>query len=262
MVPVIPLLILLSPRPLPAAPLPGEAVVRAAYRQYAGKWFTSAMFVQKTSLRLERRVETWYVALRPPGLMRVDVAPASTGRAVLYRNDSTYNYGKGQVRSAGPGVLPLFVLLHDLHSARPEKTIAMLKEYRFDLRRTHERVWDGERVIVVGAFKGDTVSNQFWLEKRRMILVRLLEANGSDPGRPLDARITGYERAGSGWLERSVRMYLGGQLAEINDYTNVRVEVPLEPGLFEPRPYHLPEWVQGGRDLFGGLPELPPGRRP
>ena len=258
MLPIIPLLVMLADvRSSPPIPLAGEAVVRSAYNKYAGKWFKNALFVQRTVFALEKRTETWYEALQLPGLLRIDVAPAVTGRAVIYRNDSTYEFGRRQLRSAGPGVLPLLVLLHDLHSAPPGKTIGMLKQFGFDLRRTHETTWDGAPVIVVGAVAGDTVSNQFWLEKKRMLLVRLLEQNRSDPRRPLDARITGYERAGNGWLERSVRMYLGGQLSTVEDYTNVKVDVALEPGLFEPTPYHLPQWVGPAADLFGGLPNAP-----
>ena len=239
------------------APVPGEQVVRAAYNRYGGKWFRTATLVQRHTS--EGRNETWYEALQPPGLDRIDVAPAVTGRALIYRNDSLYEFGKRQLRSAGPGIQPLFALLHDLHSEPPARTIAMLKRYGFDLHKTHERTWDGERVIVVGALAGDTVSNQFWLEKKRMVLVRLLERNGSDPRRPLDARVTGYERAGAGWLERTVRIYLGGQLSTVEEYTNVRVDVALEPGLFQPTPYRLPQWVGPGEDLFGGLANIPLG---
>lgn len=254
--PAVSLLILLAGiRPSSAPPLPGELVVRSAYKMYAGKWFKTALLVQRRTS--EGRTETWYEALQPPGLDRIDVAPAITGRALLYRNDSLYEFGKRQLRSAGPGVQPLFALMHDLHSDPPARTIAMLKRFGFDMRKTHERMWDGERVIVVGALAGDTVSNQFWLEKKRMLLVRLLERNGADPRRPLDARITGYQPAGGGWLERNVRILVGGQVSAVADYTNVRIDVALEPGLFQPVPYHLPQWVGPGEDLFGGLPNNP-----
>lgn len=257
MLPGAALLVLLAAtsRIAPPAPQPGEAAVREAYRMYAGKWFKTALLVQRRTA--EGRTETWYEALQPPGLDRIDVAPAVTGRALIYRHDSLYEFGRRQLRSAGPGVQPLFALLHDLHSDPPARTIAMLKRFGFDLRKSHERMWDGARVIVVGALAGDTVSNQFWLEKKRMLLVRLIERNGSDPHRPMDARITGYERAGGGWLERSVRIFLGGELSTVEDYTNVRVNVALEPGLFDPMPYHLPQWVGPGEDLFGGLPNSP-----
>ena len=257
MLPVMPLLMLLSTaNARMLAPTPGELIVRAAYRMYGGHWFRNAQFVQRTAFPIDGRTETWYVTLQPPGLSRADVAPAATGRAIIYRNDSSYSFGKGQLRVHGPDVQPLMVLLHDLHSSPPDTVIAMLKKYNFDLTKTHERMWQGVRVIVVGALYDDAGSNQFWLEKKRMILVRLIQRNGSDVNRPLDAQIGEYEKAGAGWLEHSVKVYLGGVLTTTEDYSSVAIDGTLEPGLFEPLPYRLPQWVHGARDIFGGVPNL------
>jgi hypothetical protein len=257
MLPVVPLLILLSAPPTRAAVDPGESVVQAAYKMYGGQWFRNAQFIQRTQLPVDGRVETWYVTLQPPGFSRTDVAPGVTGRAIISRNDSTYSFGRGQLRTHGPDVQPLMVLLHDLHSSPPESTIAMLKQFNFDLKKSYERTWQGERVIVVGALAGDAGSNQFWLEKKRMVLVRLIEKNGSDPSRPLEAQIGEYEKAGKGWLEHSVKLFLGGLLTTSEDYSSVAVDVALEPGIFEPLPFHQPLWIRGGNDVFGGVPNRP-----
>ena len=261
---VVPLLLLLATfRSGASAPLPGEAIVRKAYGMYAGKWFRSAQWIQRTSQQTSRGPETWYVSLQPPGLLRYDVAPGTTGRALVYRNDSSYSFGRGQLRAKGPDVEPLFVLLHDLHAAKPEKTIEMLKKYHFDLSKTHEQKWEGARVVVVGALAGDTTSNQFWLEKKRMLLVRVIERNGTDRTRPLDARVSGYEKAAGGWLEHEVAIFLGGQPTTLEEYTDVRIEPQLEAGLFEPLPYRLPQWVNGAKDIFGGIPNMAiPAKRP
>jgi hypothetical protein len=246
--------------PVRPAPTPGEAVVRRAWALGHTKWFHTATFVQRTVLPLQQRVETWYESLDVPGKLRIDVAPAMTGRAVIYRNDSTYEFGRGQLRAATPGVEPLLVLLHDLHTQEPAKTIAMLKRYGFDLSRTHETTWEGAPVIVVGAWNGDSTSNQFWLEKSRLLLVRLIERNGSDPRRPLDAHVGGYTPAGGGWLERSLRLYLGGELTTAEDYADVVIDPRLPPEIFEPVPYRIPAWVGSAEDVYGHVPNaLPPG---
>ena len=264
MLPVLRVMLMLSgvvpPR---SAVLPGEAVVRSAYKMYVGKWFRSAQWVQRTSQLGAQHAETWYGTLQPPGLLRYDVAPGATGRALLYRNDSLYQFGKGQLRGKAPDVQPLFVLLHDLHSAKPEKTIAMLTKYHFDLSKSYELTWDKTVVIVVGASKGDSTSNQFWLEKKRMLLLRVIEKNAADPRRPLDAQISGYEKAAGGWFERTVAVFLGGQLTSLSEYTDVTVNPTLESGLFEPLPYRLPMWTKGANDIFGGVPNMTlPGKRP
>lgn len=256
MLPGVALLFFVAGRPAPAPPVAGEAVVRAAYDMYKGQWFKNVQFVQRTIFPTEGRVETWYIAVRPPGMTRVDVAPGATGRAIIYRSDSTYSFGKGQLRSQTAESQPLNALLHDLHTDAPEHTIALLKRFGFDLRKTYERMWQGQRVIVVGALQNDAASNQFWLEKKRMILVRLIEQNAADRSRPLEAQVSQYEKAGKGWLEHSVKVYLGGQLTTVQEYSSVVIDAPLEPALFEPVPYRLPQWVRGANDVFGGVPNI------
>lgn len=246
--------------PLPAPELPGEAVIRAAYERYAGKWFHTVTYIQRTTFPDKQprmgQLETWYTAIELPRKMRVDVGPATTGRALIYRNDSLYNYGRGTLQTAAPSFDPLLTLLGNLHTQAPATTAAELKKY-FDLRKSYETRWLGRSVIVVGAVPGDTTSNQFWLEKERMLLVRVIQANASNPRAPLDARINDYQAAAGGWLEHNIRVYLGGHLSEIEDYTSIKINPVLEAGLFNPRPYRLPKWVNGAPDVFGGVPAIP-----
>jgi hypothetical protein len=240
-----------GPRVVP----PGEAVVHQAFDRYRGKWFHAAFYIERTVLPDDQRVETWYVAVQPPDHMRIDVAPSATGRAVVYQNDTTYEIGGGRLRSASKGVLPYLLLLNDLQTAPPAETIAMLRRYGFDLTKVHNDNWQGAPVIVVGALAGDTISNQFWLDRDRLVMMRMIEKN-MDPRRPLDARISGYKRAGGGWLPRSVRVYLGNTLSIAEDFSEPKLDVPVEPGLFDPMPYRLPKWVGPLKDIFGGTSNM------
>ncbi len=235
-----------------AAPT-GEAVIRAAYARYAGKWFRTATYVQRVTQ--SGQVETWYNALQLPGLLRIDVAPALSGRALIYHGDSIYQIARGRIRQTSVEPSYLFILLEDLHTEAPERTIARLRPI-FNLSRTHETVWQGRPVIVVGALAGDTVSNQFWLDKERLIVVRLIQPNGMNPRAPLDARVQGYQPLGGGWMEQQVEIRLGGQVTQTRDYHNARTGMRFEPGMFKPMPYRLPAWVGDLPDLYGNSPGL------
>ncbi len=228
----------------------GEAVVRAAHARYAGKWPTAYTYVQKTTLP-DGRLESWYHAVQLPGLLRIDVAPDITGRALIYRRDSLYSYGARKMKARSPWPDSFRLLVGDLHVAPPGETIARLRRFGFNLAWTHETTWQGKRVIVVGAKAGDLVSKQFWLEKDRLILVRLIEPNGADPKRPMDAQVGGYQRAGGGWIERNVQIRLGGQLVQTEEYFDVKSGVRLDQTIFEPGPYRLPAWVGSFPDIWG-----------
>ncbi|NOT07441.1 MAG: hypothetical protein HOP28_04460 [Gemmatimonadales bacterium] len=221
----------------------GEEILRATHAKYGGKWFQTLTFVQKTTFG-DGRVETWYESLQLPGRLRIDYAPASGGRAILFRNDSIYAYAAGTLQAPRPRVHPLLVMLYDLHTQAPEITIAKVKGLGFDLTRAHRTSWRGDSVVVVGALEGDTTSRQFWLDARRMVTVRLIDPT---PQGRQDIHIGGYAAVGSWWHERDVKVYVNGTLALHEEYTDVRIDAPLEPSVFDPASKHTaPRWVGEG----------------
>lgn len=234
---------------------PGEAAIRAAYAQYAGKWFRTATVIAKSTDVTNRRVETWYIAMDLPGRLRIDVGPSTTGRAEIYRGDSSFRYGAKELRSARPEINPMLLLTHGIHVLAPEKSIPLIRALGFDLTKTTTRMWEGQPVIVIGALGGDTTSNQFWLDKRRNVLVRMIH-NAADPRTAFDAHVSQYQPAAGGWLERKVEYFTGGVPVRIDEYKKVRVGVTLEPDLFVTEVYHLPKWVDKADDLYGGVPNL------
>ena len=210
----------------------GEAVIRAAHKKYDGKWHRTMTFVQKTTFP-DKPTETWYEAMELPGKLRIDHAPSSTGRMTLFRNDSIYGYNAGKLRGGRPFVHSMLVLLGDMHILAPDQTIAKLKALGFDLGKTYETTFQGKKVHVVGALAGDTTSKQFWIEKDRMLVVRLIEPAGN---RLMDAHFTKYEKEGPAWVEREILIYFDGKLAQSEEYTQVKTNMTHEAGLFDPMP--------------------------
>ncbi len=84
----------------------GRDVVRAAQARYAGKWFTTMTFVQKTTYPTRTAnapggvIQTWYETMQLPGMLRIDIAPASSGTGMVFRNDSLYQFSGGTLRGA------------------------------------------------------------------------------------------------------------------------------------------------------------------
>jgi outer membrane lipoprotein-sorting protein len=94
-------------------------------------------------------------------------------------------------------------------------------------------MWQGKPVFVVGAKLGDTTTKQFWVEKDRLLFVRLLEPN---PKRGLiDVRFDKYERAGKAWIAMRVEQYVAGKRTLLEEYSNVRTDVKLAADLFDPK---------------------------
>jgi hypothetical protein len=207
--------------------------------RYAGKWYHTLTFVQKTTHE-DGSIETWYEALQFPGLLRIDIAPIDSSNVLLFRHDSIYVIRGGQNRPVRPLVHPLMVLGFDVYFDSPETTIGKLKGLGFDLSTMREDTWQGRPVYVVGAAAGDTTSNQFWVDKERLVFVRSLQAGQG--GAIMETQFNKYQRLGEGWVSPEVLFYRNGVIVTREEYSDMRGDVPLPASLFDTK-YAQPEWV-------------------
>ena len=224
-----------------AAPAPqdGEALIRQMHDRYAGKWYRTLTFVQKTTHE-DGSIETWYEALRFPGLLRIDIAPIDSANVLLFRHDSIYVIRGGQTRPPQALVHPLMVLGFDVYSDPPETTIGKLKGLGFDLSKMREDTWQGRPVYVVGAAAGDTSSAQFWIDQERLVFVRSIQPGQA--GAIMETQFNKYQRLGEGWISPEVLFYRNGVVVTKEEYSDMRGDVPLAAALFDPK-YAEPEWV-------------------
>lgn len=225
----------------------GEAIVQQMHDRYDGKWYRTLTFVQKSSFA-DGRVETWYEAAEIPGKLRIDVAPVDSGKTILFRGDSIYQFQGGKLAGSQALVHPLMVLGFDVYRAPVDETIAKLRGLGVNLDVVHETSWQGRPTYVVGAAEGDTTSTQFWIDKDRLVFVRLLEQkrNRNKPDAPAvlqETQFNRYEQLGDGWIAPEVVFKVNGKDYLLEEYSDVRADPPLAPGLFDPSNYTRPEWV-------------------
>ncbi|HWE41378.1 MAG TPA: hypothetical protein VG432_02690 [Gemmatimonadaceae bacterium] len=223
----------------------GQGVVRAMHDRYAGSWYHTATFVQRNTRYLPSGAadtSTWLEALRVPGALRIDVEPLSQRNGILFVRDSQFIIGGGQLTRAIPSVHPLMVLGFDVYADPPERTLARIKALGFDLARMHEDVWQGRPVYVVGAAAGDTRSRQFWVDRQRLLFVRLLQPD-RDTTKTSEIRFNNYKPLGGGWIAPEVVFLLDGKPNFIERYEDIRVDPPLVDAVFDPRAWNaVPNW--------------------
>jgi len=244
------LLTLLGATPVaPAAPVPsaapadGEALVRAMYDKYKGKWYRTLTFVQTTTDLRKNTKETWYEAARIPGMLRIDIAPVDSGKTILFRNDSIYQFEGGALKASQDFVHPLMVLGFDVYLDTPETTVTRLKGLGFDLSKIREDSWQGRKVYVVGAAKGDTATKQFWIDKERLLFVRMLETGKSGNHPLVETQFNKYIPVGKAWCSVEVKFIVNGNLVTMEEYADVKGDSPLPDELFDPAKYGKPGWV-------------------
>jgi hypothetical protein len=224
-------------------PKNGEELIALMRDKYAGKWYRTLTFVQKTTLP-DGKIETWYEALELPGKLRIDVAPLDSMKTMLFRSDSIYIFEQGKLKASYPFVHPLMVLGFDVYQDPVSTTVAKLKGLKFDLSKLRETTWQGRPTYVVGAEPGDTTSPQFWIDKERLYFVRSFEPSKKDASVINETRFDDYIPLAGGWLEMKVLFLANGKQQMKEEYTKPRANVKLDPAIFDPSAWRPPGWVK------------------
>jgi hypothetical protein len=225
-------------------PKNGEELITRMRERYAGKWYRTLTFTQKTTLP-DGKVEIWYEALELPGKLRIDVAPLDSGKTLLFRNDSLYVFEQKKLKASQPLIHPLMVLGFDVYQSPVAETVRKLRDLKFDLSKVHETTWKGRPTYVVGALPQDTTSPQFWIDAERLYFVRSLEPSKKDASVINETVFDKYVPLDGGWVELEVLFLANGKQQVKEEYSNTRANVKLDPAIFDPRRWTAPGWIKG-----------------
>jgi hypothetical protein len=242
-----PLLLPLVLLAAPSAPRDGGDLVRQMHARYAGTWYHTLTFTQTTSFPGEP-AQTWYEAGTIPGKLRIDIAPLDSMTTILFIGDSTIVFKGGVRANARRDRNLLMTLGFDVYGQPPETTTAQLAAAGIDLRKLREDRWNGAKVWVVGADRGDTTTSQFWIEQDRLLFVRLIEAKPAKqpdaPANVLDITFENYQRLGRAWVAPKVVVKLNGKEVQREEYRDVRADRPLPHDLYDTETFHKADWIQ------------------
>lgn len=223
-----------------------EDLIRQMQGKYGRSWYKTLTFVQKTTefqADGKTKVSTWYEALSAPGRLRIDFDPIAEGNGILFANNTVYSMKAGKVENSRPFVHSLIVLGFDIYFVPVPQMIETLKQLKFDVTVMHDDVWQGRRVYVVGAQKGDLHSPQFWIDRENLYFVRLLRPSGKDGGGTSDVQFNKYQRTKRGaWVAAEVVFMNNGKIATTEEYSEIRTDVPLDEKLFDPQSWTSAYW--------------------
>jgi hypothetical protein len=227
------------PAPGPAVPhyATAEDLITAMHARYAGKWYSTLTFVQKNTRYLaggRTDTSTWSEALSLPGKLRIDVEPRANGNGNIYRNDTVYVFNSGRLVRQARAPHPLLLLGFDVYFIPVDRSLATLREIGFDLSRMHQGTWQGRPAYIVGAAPGDTRSRQFWIDRDRLVFVRMIEPSRRDTTKTAEIRFNRYYAVGDAWLAPEVEFLIDGARDFLEEYTEIKTGVALNESLFDP----------------------------
>ena len=223
----------------------GEDVLRAMHDRYAKSWYQTLTFTQKSTTYNPdgtTKVETWYEALSLPAKLRIDIGAPSEGNGYLMVDGTLTIFHGGKESGTRPHVNMLLVLGFDVYRQAPETTVNVVKAEGYDLEKVREETWEGQQVYVVGADKDDLQSKQFWVDKKRLLFVRLFEPTQSDQKKIRDVRFEDYRELAGGWVAALVEVYADHKKVFSEEYSDIQSNAKLDPGTFDPKQFNSTHW--------------------
>jgi hypothetical protein len=219
-----------------------ESLVRAMHDRYAKAWYSTLTFTQKSTTYNPdgtTKVETWYEAALLPGKLRIDVGPAADGKAYILADGNVTVFDKGKEVRSRPQVNMLLVLGFDVYRQPAEKTLQIIAAEKYDVSKFHEDSFEGRPMYVVGADKGDLKSRQFWIDKKRLLFFRLYQPDRTDPNKMEEIRFVDYREMSGGWVAARVEMRVENKIVFTEDYSEIRVNPPLDAALFDSKQFSM-----------------------
>jgi outer membrane lipoprotein-sorting protein len=223
----------------------GRDVIQAMHDRYAKTWYRTLTFVQKsTTFKPDGTSESkiWYEAMSVPGRLRIDFDPVKDGNGVLFANDKQIVFKDGKIANSRDRIHPLMVLGFDVYLDSVAQTIAKLEKLKIDLNTFHEDTWQGSPAYVVGAKAGDVTTPQFWIDKKNLLFIRLIEKGGPGGASVQETQFNKYQPVKGGWVSPEVVLLVDGKRVFQEDYSDIRTNVKLDDNLFDPQHWTDTHW--------------------
>jgi hypothetical protein len=215
------------------SPPGSREVLKKMHDRYAGKWYKTFSFNQTTEVYRNdslKHTETWYENIKFPKDFRIDFGDPDSGKAVIYKNDSSYFFRNGKLAGVRPDNNDLLFLLGGMYFYKFDEVISKMKSYGYDLDKFHEDTWKGKKVYVIGAGKAEDSVNQLWIEKENYSPVRMIKIENNNKE---EALFEDHVKLGGGYTETLVYFFINSKLVQVEKYHDLKGDIEIDPSIFD-----------------------------
>lgn len=214
----------------------GKDVINFMYQKYKQGPCKSYTFSQKnTHFRNDSIIgnSEWHEYIDFPDKFRIDFGKTEDGNFVIFKNDSSYLYKKNQLKKVSENSNTLLLLLGGMYFRELNDIITRLEKEHYNTKIVSEQKWNKQHMVIVGAVKGDTLSNQIWIEKKTWRVVRIIEK--MDKEDVMDMTFDSYQKNCNGYTETKVTFKRNGKIEQVEEYYNIKPidKMPIE--IFSPK---------------------------
>ncbi len=213
----------------------GNEVISAMYRAYNGgkKWYKHFTFSQETHFYKEgkeEKMEVWHEAGLFPGKLLIKFNTKDSKDGVLFTDHKVTSFANGKEPVTRLMIHELLVAAFDVYFLEPKQTAHIFDSLGYDLKKVREDVFDGRKVYVIGAEKNDSSSKQFWIDKERLYLHRIIYSGRNSV---TDCVFGGYKKINNYWVAKLITFKTDGKITTVEKYFDIKFPKALRSDLFD-----------------------------
>ncbi len=231
-------------KPIPARPSVSAArvstssgLIKAMHDRYDGKYVKTMSFLQNNTRYTAAGVEQksqWYEHIEIPGKLRIAFLPATQKSGLVQVDDRVASFDNGIRVDFRPSVNPLLLLTADVYVSPIATVMRGLDSLHVDSEMIRTDEWEGQSVYVVGAKAGDSTSNQMWVDRDQLRLVRFIQRQkAGDRTIVSDIRVLSYREMGGFDVPTEFLVIRNGRPVWREQYADVRLNEDFPPGTFD-----------------------------
>ena len=214
-----------------------SGLLKAMHDRYDGKYVRTISFLQNNTSYTptgQERKSQWYEHLEVPGKLRIAFLPATQKSGLVQVDDRVASFDNGIRVDFRPSVNPLLLLTADVYVSPMANIMKGLDSLHVDTEIIRSDEWEGQPVYVVGAKAGDTTSNQFWVDKDNLRLVRFIQrAKAGDRTIVSDMRVKNYKEIEGFDIPTEFLVIRNGRPVWREEYADVRINEEFPAGTFD-----------------------------
>ena len=219
-----------------------SGLIKAMHDRYDGKYLKTMSFLQNNTRYTttgEEQKSQWYEHMEFPGKLRIAFLPASQKSGLVQVDDRVASFDNGIRVDFRPSINPLLLLTGDVYVAPVSQVMRALDSLSVDAEIIRSDVWEGDAVYVMGAKAGDSTSNQLWIDKDNLRLVRFIQRSKMGERTIVsDIRVSGYKEIEGFDVPTTFLVFRNGRPFWREQYADVRVNEVFPPGTFDQARWH------------------------
>lgn len=212
----------------------GEEVLAKMYKQYGGKWMKSFSFTQTTeSYRNDSLISTstWYENIVYPDKFRIDFGDKTNGNAAIFTKDSVYRFKNSKLVRTAANDDDLTFMLGGMYFYPFDTVKAMLARMGYDPNKSYETTLEKNPVYVIGANIAEEKTNQLWIDKQKLVVVKFINYNHGDKEEGI---FKDHKQFGNSWSEMACDFYVDGKLIQKEKYYDCKANENISLKIFDP----------------------------